>query len=390
MGRTVVVGAGLAGLRAAQKVRELSPSETIILVGDEKHRPYNRPPLSKQILAGSMSAQECEFETRSGDFEWILGNAATGLDVERNIVRLSDGEVSFDKLIIATGRGARVLSDTPDLAGMHVLRGIDDAVALSAEAVEAARVVIVGGGFIGCEVASTLKTRGVESVTIIERAPTLLPLLGPVIGEFAATIHREHGVDVRCGTVVSSYRGGSRIEFVELEDGTLLEADLVLLALGSVPNTGWLEGSGLELDAGSVVCDQYCHALGHPNIVAVGDVASWYHNGVGRRVRIEHWSNAAEMGGAAAENLFSEFGAKEAYSPIPTFWTDQYDLNIKAAGFVAAATSYEPVDTGNPAKWNWDGFDESGLVAGVTANDNKAFLKYRRSVAAALAPAKAR
>lgn len=389
MGRTVVVGAGLAGLRAAQKVRELSPSETIVLVGDEKHRPYNRPPLSKQILAGSMSALECEFESDAGDFEWVLGNAATGLDVDRKIVRLTDGEVAFDKLVIATGRGARVLPDTPDLAGMHVLRGIDDAVAFSAEAADAARVVIVGGGFIGCEVASTLATRGVESVTIIERAPTLLPLLGPVIGAFAEKIHREHGVDVRCGTSVAGYRGGLRVESVELDDGSLLETDLVLLALGSVPNTDWLEGSGLDLDAGSVVCDRYCHASGHQDIVAVGDVASWHHNGVGRRVRIEHWSNAAEMGAAAAENLFADGSEKVAYSPIPTFWTDQYDLNIKAAGFVAAATRYEPVDTGNPAKWNWDGYDENGLVAGVTANDNKAFLKYRRSVAAALDPADA-
>ncbi|OUS88661.1 NAD(P)/FAD-dependent oxidoreductase [Rhodococcus pseudokoreensis] len=383
MTNTVIVGGGLAGLRAAQRLREAGTSELITIVGDEKHRPYNRPPLSKQLLAGTMSAVECEFDTAADDFEWILGNAATALDVENRRLNLTDGEIGYDKLIIATGRGARSLPGLPEMDGFHVLRGLDDAIALHTAAQHAQNVVIVGGGFIGCEVASSLRVNGVQSVTIVERAPTLMPLLGPEIGRFAERLHRDHGVNVYCDTAVTKFDGGSRVERVELDNGQILEADLVLLSLGSVPNTEWLTGSGLELDQGSVVCDEFCHASGHPDIVAVGDVASWTHRGVGKRVRIEHWSNAADMGAAAAENLFAAVGGKTPYSPIPTFWSDQYGISFKAAGFVTMVETFVPVDTGIEGKWNWDGFGESGLVAGFTANDNKAFVKYRRTLAGA-------
>ncbi|MGH3896602.1 MAG: NAD(P)/FAD-dependent oxidoreductase [Rhodococcus qingshengii] len=383
MTNTVIVGAGLAGLRAAQRLRETGASELITIVGDEKHRPYNRPPLSKQILTGTMSAMECEFDTATDDFEWILGNAATGLDVEKQRLSLTDGEIGYDKLIIATGRGARTLPGLPELDGFHVLRGLDDAIALHTAAQHARNVVIIGGGFIGCEVASSLRVGGVESVTIVERAATLMPLLGTDIGRFAERLHREHGVQIHCNTSVTRFHGTTRVERVELDNGQILDADLVLLSLGSVPNTEWLSESGLELDQGSVVCDEFCHASAHPDIVAIGDVASWTHQGVGKRVRIEHWSNAADMGAAAAENLFAEDEGKVPYSPIPTFWTDQYDVNIKAAGFVTMVEHFVPVETGVEGKWNWDGMSGGVLVAGVTANDNKAFLKYRRTIAAA-------
>lgn len=381
MTNTVIVGAGLAGLRAAQRLRETGASELITIVGDEKHRPYNRPPLSKQMLTGTMSAMECEFDTATDDFEWILGNAATALDVEKQRLSLTDGEIGYDKLIIATGRGARTLPRLPELDGFHVLRGLDDAIALHTAAQHARNVVIIGGGFIGCEVASSLRVDGVESVTIVERAATLMPLLGTDIGRFAERLHREHGVQIHCNTSVTRFHGTTRVERVELDNGQILDADLVLLSLGSVPNTGWLSESGLELDQGSVVCDEFCHASAHPDIVAIGDVASWTHQGVGKRVRIEHWSNAADMGAAAAENLFAEDGKKAPYSPIPTFWTDQYDVNIKAAGFVTMVEQFVPVETRVEGKWNWDGMSGGGLVAGVTANDNKAFLKYRRTIA---------
>ena len=313
MTNTVIVGAGLAGLRAAQRLRETGASELITIVGDEKHRPYNRPPLSKQILTGTMSAMECEFDTATDDFEWILGNAATGLDVEKQRLSLTDGEIGYDKLIIATGRGARTLPGLPELDGFHVLRGLDDAIALHTAAQHARNVVIIGGGFIGCEVASSLRVGGVESVTIVERAATLMPLLGTDIGRFAERLHREHGVQIHCNTSVTRFHGTTRVERVELDNGQILDADLVLLSLGSVPNSEWLSESGLELDQGSVVCDEFCHASAHPDIVAIGDVASWTHQGVGKRVRIEHWSNAADMGAAAAENLFAEAEGKVPY-----------------------------------------------------------------------------
>ncbi|WP_063002589.1 NAD(P)/FAD-dependent oxidoreductase [Nocardia mikamii] len=381
MTNTVIVGAGLAGLRAAQRLRETGTSELITIVGDEKHRPYNRPPLSKQLLAGTMTATECEFDTATDEFEWILGNAATGLDVEKRRLRMADGEIGYDKLIIATGRGARALPGLPEMEGFYVLRGLDDAIALHTAAQHARRVVIIGGGFIGCEVASSLRVNGVDSVTIVERAGTLMPLLGPDIGRFAENLHRDHGVHIECNTSVTEFRGGSRVERVVLDNGQVLDTDLVLLSLGSVPNTDWLAESGLELDQGSVVCDEFCHASGHPDIVAVGDVATWTHRGLGKRVRIEHWSNAADMGSAAADNLFAAAEGKSPYSPIPTFWTDQYDVHFKAAGFVAMAETFVPVDTAAEGKWNWDGMAKTGLVAGVTANDNKGFLKYRRTLA---------
>ncbi|TYQ10530.1 UNVERIFIED_ORG: NADPH-dependent 2,4-dienoyl-CoA reductase/sulfur reductase-like enzyme [Gordonia westfalica J30] len=381
MTKTVVVGAGLAGLRAAQRVRENTPGSDIVIVGDEKHRPYNRPPVSKELLTGAMTFADCHFDDATDEFTWVLGNPATGLDLRSKTVHLAEGEIDYDSLVIATGRKAFLPPVFASLNGVHVLRGLDDAAAFSAAAASARKVVIIGGGFIGCEVAAVLTSTGGASVTIVETAPTLLPILGSTIGRFAGDVHTSHGVTVRCGTGVTKLRGSAqRVEQVVLTSGEVLDADLVLVAIGSRANTDWLAGSGLPLEDGSVVCDEFCFVKGHRDIVAVGDVAAWDHLRVGRQVRVEHWSNAAEMGTHAADNLTNP-QSPVPYTPIPTFWTDQYDLHIKAAGFVAAAEQFVPAAHQGPNKWSWDGLAGGEVVAGVTVNDNKSFVQYRKRLA---------
>ncbi|MET9199329.1 FAD-dependent oxidoreductase [Gordonia sp. NPDC003585] len=379
---TVVVGAGLGGLRAGQRIRELSGDE-VVIVGDEAYRPYNRPPVSKELLAGTMSAEECIFPDADDGFRWELGNPAVGLDLEHNEVALRHDSIAFDRLVIATGRRARLPSNIPDLQGIHVLRGIDDARRFGKAVSSTSNVVIMGGGFIGCEVAAVLRAAGVGSVTIVEMSETVMPVLGPTIGAFAQRVHGRHGVDVRCRTGVVAIHGATCVEEIELSTGERLAADVVLVAIGSQPNTEWLTGSGVDLDGGNVVCDEFCFAANRPDVVAVGDVAQWTHVGVGGVIRVEHWSNAADMGLHAAENLVNPSSAKP-YAPIPTFWSDQYDLHIKAAGFLGRVVEFQPVETA-PGKYSWDGLDSSGdLIAGVTVNDNKSFIGYRRRVAAGL------
>lgn len=383
MTRTVIVGAGLSGLRAAQRVRENAPDSEVIIVGDEKYRPYNRPPVSKELLTGAMTASDCHFPDANDDFMWLLGNPATGLDVQAKTVHLAEGGIEYDRLVIATGRSAYVPPTLARLDGVHVLRGLDDAAAFSAAATHARRVVIVGGGFIGCEVAAVLASKDSASVTLVEMAPTLLPILGSTIGQFASDVHSAHGVAVRCGTGVAELGGSAqRVEHVVLTSGEVLEADLVLVAIGSRANTDWLADSGLALANGSVVCDQYCFVKGRDDMVAVGDVATWDHLGTGKQVRVEHWSNAAEMGTHAAHNLTAS-QPPVPYTPIPTFWTDQYELHIKGVGFVADADRFERAVASGPGKWSWDGMAEGTLVAGVTVNDNKSFINYRKRLAAA-------
>lgn len=382
MKHVVIVGAGLGGLRAAQRLREQGFDGDITIVGDEEHKPYNRPPLSKQVLSGEQESADCIFDHDDAQANWILANPAVGLDVEQRVVSLHDGtHVSYDGLIIATGRRARHWpADLPEFDGFHTLRGLDDTRALAAEALPGKRVVIIGGGFIGCEVAATLRKRGLTDITIVELAPHLMPVLGPDLGEFAKDLHRKHGVVVECGIGVKGFHGddAGRVESVELADGRRIPADIVLLALGSLPNTEWLNDSGLVLDAGTVVCDPYCFALEREDVMAVGDVATWTHLGVGRPVRVEHWSNAVEMGRAAADNLLAGRAAAAPFTPVPTFWSDQYDVKLKAAGFATLADDYVVVERDDEAgKLVIEASQDGKPIAAITCNQTKAYLKYR-------------
>jgi NADPH-dependent 2,4-dienoyl-CoA reductase/sulfur reductase-like enzyme len=332
MDNVIVVGGSIAGFGAAEALRTSGFEGTIRIVAEEPVRTYQRPPLSKGVLAGDDEGTTAWQAARVDDLEldWLLSERAVGLDVDRRIVSLgSGGELGFDGLVIATGATPRRLPGQPDLAGLHVLRTLDDSLGLRAD-LDAGleRVVVVGAGFIGAEVAATCRSRG-HDVTIVEPfAQPLLRVVGPTIGAAVADLHRAHGVDVRLGVGVEAILGDGRVEAVRLGDGSTVAADVVVVGIGVVPNTAWLEGSGLPVEDG-VVADATC--LVAPGIVACGDVARWNSPRYGL-VRIEHWDNAVEMGRAAGRRLLATEDEAEVYDPVPWFWSDQYDVRIQVAG----------------------------------------------------------
>lgn len=391
MRRIVVVGAGLAGLRAGQELRSQGFAGDLTIVGDEPHMPYNRPPLSKQVLAGDMDPENCTFPLDDLDARWMLGAPAAGLDIGGRLLHLADGqELPFDGLVVATGRRAREWPDLPDMEGFHLLRGLDDAIALRAAIADNPRVVIIGAGFVGCEVAATLRKRGVDDVDLVDVAPHPMPALGREIGERAIRMHTEHGVALHMSTKVDRFEGSDRVTAVHLADGIRLPADLVLIALGSAPNTEWLSGSGIELYEGNVLCDERCFAVGRRDIVAAGDVATWAHPRVdGGPVRVEHWTNASDMARRAARNLLDPESA-QAYAPVPTFWSDQYDASIKAVGMWARSEEVRIVSEDDEAgHLVAEGHCSDGMVGALVINRNKDFIKYRRQLGERYGPSPA-
>lgn len=388
MRRIVVVGAGLAGLRAGQEVRAQGFDGDLTIVGDEAHLPYNRPPLSKQVLAGEMESHECGFPVDDLDATWKLGHSAAGLNTGGRVVRLHDDDaLPYDGLVIATGRRAREWPDLPALTGFHLLRRLDDALALREAIVNHPRVVIIGAGFIGCEVAATLRRRGLEHVALVDVAPHPMPALGPDFGHRAARLHQEHGVRLHLNTKVEQFEGTDAIEAVRLADGTRIPADLVLIALGSVPNTEWLHDSGLTLHEGNVLCDARCFALGRHDIVAAGDVATWPHPRIDTGpIRVEHWTNASDMARRAAQNLLDPDRAED-YAPVPTFWSDQYDAKIKAVGLWGRAQQVsiveEDIDSGRLVA---EGHRDDEMVGALVVNRNKSFVHYKRRLTARYGP----
>jgi 3-phenylpropionate/trans-cinnamate dioxygenase ferredoxin reductase component len=343
MDRIVVVGAAAAGLTAAETLRREGFDQQITLVGDELHLPYDRPPLSKQILSGVWETDRIALRKDSvyveSDIGVRLGVRATGLDTDARTVHLASGDsLSYDGLIIATGVQPRTLPFGHSLAGVHVMRTLDDAVALKKSFASCSRLVVIGAGFLGCEAAASAARLGL-SVTLVDPLPQpMVRQFGPTIGALVASLHSSQGVSVRTGVGVSSIEGSSHVTGVVLSDGTVLDADVVLVAIGATPTTDWLASSGLTLDNG-IVCDAYCAAA--PGVYAAGDVASWYHSGYSMQMRVEHRMNATEQGMAAARNLL---GASVPFSPIPYFWTDQYDAKISAFGLLSEDASVEIAD----------------------------------------------
>lgn len=383
MRRIVIAGAGLAGYQAAGALRRAGYDGRVTIVGDEVHRPYDRPPLSKELLAGRVDRGFCFYPCDKLDVEWRLGVAVVGLSVEPRIVYLADGEqLSFDRLVIATGRRARRWPAPIELDGVHTLRSLDDSSLLGDAVNKAGRVAIVGAGFIGCEVAATLKERGLGEVTLIEMGPHPMPALGPILGARAGRIHAAHGVTCRTGSSVAAFEGRDRVEAVRLASGELVEADLVLLALGSVPNSGWLGASGLELVAGAVRCDEHCFAVGTDHVVVAGDVAAFPHPLAGALVSIEHWSNARDMGKVAAANLLVAPSDRKPFAPVPTFWSDQYDVKIRSAGLIGEANRFSIVDE-DPASASVvvEAHRDRELVGAVALNGNRAIAEYQRKLA---------
>ncbi len=333
--RTIaVVGASLAGLRAVETLRRDGYEGQIVWVGAESQLPYDRPPLSKEVLRGDWEAERTAL--RKQGFEELvldlrLGCRALALDLGARSLELEGGErIRYDGLVIATGARPRSLAGTPDLEGIHLLRTLDDSLAIRRELEKNPRVLVVGAGFIGAEVAASCRMRGLE-VTVVEPLPVpMLRGLGVAMGEVCAELHRSHGVDLRCGLSVEVFEGAQRIERVRLSDGSVLDADLVVVGIGVTPETGWLASSGLALEDG-VVCDATC-ATRAPDVVAAGDVARWYNPLFDESMRVEHWTNAAEQGVAAAKRLLAGPAAAEPFAPVPLFWSDQYDLKIQFAG----------------------------------------------------------
>jgi 3-phenylpropionate/trans-cinnamate dioxygenase ferredoxin reductase subunit len=267
------------------------------------------------------------------ELELRLGQPAASLDLAARAVALVTGErLGFDGLVIATGASPRRLPGTPGLAGIHVLRTLDDCLRLRGELERSPRVVVVGAGFIGAEVAASCRQRGLE-VTLLETLPFPLGAAVPAaIGETLAAVHRDAGVKLLCGVRVAGFAGEQRVEGVRLADGSLVAADVVVVGIGVAPETRWLEGSGLALGDG-VLCDETL-ATGAPGVVAAGDVARWHNPLFGESMRIEHWTNAVEQAGAAAARLLAGPAAGKPFAPVPFVWSDQYDRKIQMAGRV--------------------------------------------------------
>ncbi len=385
MDRVVVVGASLAGLRAAEAVREHGHEGPLLVVGDEPHAPYTRPPLSKQLLAGAWEREKVDLRWREVDAEWRLGVAATGLDLARRRVALADGdELGYDGLVVATGARPRPWpGGDPPPAGVFTLRAVDDALALREALGTAGRIVIVGAGFIGCEVAATARARGVE-VVLCDVAATPMAVLGPELGAACAALQLDHGVELVLGRGVDRFEadGSGRLARVVLADGAAVEAEAALVALGALPNVGWLEGSGLDVSQG-LVCDVHCAAVGHPEVVGAGDVAAWPHPlAGGALVRVEHWSNAAEQGTLAGANLLRAPADREPYDAVPAFWSDQYDVKVQSVGFPTHAERVRVLE-GSIAERRFvaAGERDGRVIAAIGFNAARRMPAYRRHIA---------
>jgi NADPH-dependent 2,4-dienoyl-CoA reductase/sulfur reductase-like enzyme len=335
-----VVGAGLAGMRTCEALRQHGYTEPIVLIGAESHAPYSRPPLSKEVLRGddpSVATLRQADEFGALDVDVRLGRVALALDVEARRLRLDDGtELTADDIVIATGAAPRRLPGAA-LDGMHTLRTVDDCLALRAALTEGARVVVVGAGFIGLEVAASARTLGC-AVTVVDVLPAPLSRVLPAgVGTAVTRLHAANGVDVRCGVGVADVRGSGAVDHVVLDDGTSLAADVVVVGIGVVPETSWLIGSGLTINDG-VECDEALRAA--PGIWAIGDIARW-RQPTGGTARLEHWTNATEQPQAVARNIIA--GTSEPFRTVPYFWSDQYDAKLQCLGFTSAADQMQVV-----------------------------------------------
>ncbi|MER7503789.1 FAD-dependent oxidoreductase [Nonomuraea pusilla] len=329
----VIVGGGLAGVRTAEALRRNGYTAPITVVGAERHAPYDRPPLSKQLLLGTVAEDRVTLRTAAelalSRIELRLGLAAVALRREDSTIELSDGSVlPYERLVVATGARARTLPGH-ERAGVHALRTLDDALAVRAALATAANIVIVGGGFIGAEVASAARARGVPATLIEASANPLSGVLGPLIAQVCADLHTANGTRVLTDAVVAGFEGDEAVRAVSLADGRLIPADLVVCGVGVEPNVEWLAGTGLDIDGG-LRCDAAGRADPAGTVYGVGDVARWWHPLLGTANRIEHWAHAVEQAETVATTIVS--GEPAELSAVPYVWSDQYGVKIQIVG----------------------------------------------------------
>jgi NADPH-dependent 2,4-dienoyl-CoA reductase/sulfur reductase-like enzyme len=378
-----VIGASLAGLSAARALRDQGFDGEVTIVGGEARRPYDRPPLSKEFLAGAVGEDALTLESDDEDLHatWLLGVHATRLDAAAGEVALDDGTtIRADGVVVATGARARVWPGAEGLAGVHVLRTIGDALALRDELRPGVRLAVIGAGFIGAEVASTARKLGLD-VTVVEAAPT--PLAGPLgeqLGAAVARLHAEHGTRLLCGAGVAGLTGGDRVTGVQLADGRCIPADVVLVGIGVVPNIEWLHGGPLEL-AGGVVCDGG-GATSIPNVVAVGDCSAWHEACVGRPYRVEHWTGALERPAIAVATLLAGGSHNGTPAKPPYFWSDQYGSRIQFAG-IAGPHDEITFEVGSADEASFLAVYRRGdrPVAVLGVNHPRLFTRWRRQLA---------
>ena len=379
MDSVLIVGGGAAGLAAVETLRSQGYAGALTMVCDEPELPYDRPPLSKQVLTGAWDAERTRFREAAHYADLgirLVRGRAGALDADGRTVYLSDGyPLRFDGLIIATGVRPRRLPGGHDLAGVHVLRDHPDVAALRGAFASAPAVVIVGGGFLGMEVAAAARGLGLDVTVIEPLAQPMVRQVGPAIGAEVARLHREHGVDLRTGIGVSGLEGdGGIVTGVALTDGSVVPADCVLVSIGAVPETDWLRTSGLAIGDG-VECDEFCRAA--PGIYAAGDVASWVNPRYQRRMRIEHRMNATEQGSAAAVNLLK--GDVQPFAPLPYFLSDQYNVKLQVHGHLSDGADIA-IEDGSPADGKFVAlFRKDGAPTAVLGwNSPARLIRYRK------------
>ncbi|MFN8205042.1 MAG: FAD-dependent oxidoreductase [Solirubrobacteraceae bacterium] len=332
----VIAGGGLAAQRAGETLRRCGHDGPIRVVGAERHAPYDRPPLSKELLAGALSPDALRFRPddwyREHDIELLLGQRAAALDARsRRLVLAGGGVLRYDRLLIATGSAPRTLPGVSGRDNVHELRTLDDAQALRAAIGPGRRLAVIGAGFVGQEVAATAARAGAR-VTIVEAAAApLVAVLGPQLGGWFARLHREEGIEVLLSARIARLHGAPRVEAIELEGGRRIRCDAVVVAVGTAPATGWLAGSGL--DPGGVLVDAAGRTAA-PAVFAAGDASRPFEPRLGAHVRTEHWEAAARQGVAAARAML---GLSAAPAPLPSFWSDQHGVRIQYLGHAHGA-----------------------------------------------------
>jgi NADPH-dependent 2,4-dienoyl-CoA reductase/sulfur reductase-like enzyme len=333
--RIVIVGTGLSGLRTAERLRRKGYDGSIVLVGGEQHLPYDRPPLSKKLLVQPLPPEEAVLLRRPErydalDVELVTGSAATRLDLAERSVTVSGGRTwLWDRLVLATGVRPRAVAAWSE-AGVHVLRTFDDCLELRGALDGARRLVVVGGGVLGCEVAAGARSLGMTVELVEPLATPMFQALGAEVGAYVAALHRRHGVNIRAGVGVASIqRTPTGTRRTTLTDGTEISSDVVLAAIGSIPNVEWLAGCGLNVGDG-VLCDA-TGTTSFPDVLAVGDVAHMP-RGSSPAARLEHWSNAADTANLVAGNVLLPHEERQVLAEVPYFWTDQYDVKLQTLG----------------------------------------------------------